>query len=211
VAVRHGRDQARAERAAAVAPGQVGGGAGLVEEDEARRVHEALPDAPPPALAGDVGAVLLGRDQALFLWSRPSRRSALWLVESPARTPQRRCSSAWSSASVMSGVAVTSLRRLASWGARSGRRRPPYRAGAALPVARTRCISLIAADGLTAKRWAAARIELPRSTARTIRRRRSMEIGAGMVTSRLVSTVIVKSQAPIPRNRNAPQTLSGST
>ena len=66
----------------------------------------------------------------------------------------------------------------------------------------TRCISLIAADGLTAKRWAAARIELPRSTARAILRRRSMEIGAGMATSRLVSTVIVESQALIPRNRN---------
>ena len=35
----------------------------------------------------------------------------------------------------------------------------------ALPVARTRCISLIAADALTAKRRAAARIELPPSTA----------------------------------------------
>jgi hypothetical protein len=50
-------------------------------------------------------------------------------------------------------------------------------------VARTRCISLIAADGLTAKRRAASRIELPRSTARTIRSRRSMEIGAGMTIS----------------------------
>jgi hypothetical protein len=29
-----------------------------------------------------------------------------------------------------------------------------------------------------------------------------MDIGAGMATSRLVSTVIVESQAPIPRNRN---------
>ena len=74
------------------------------------------------------------------------------------------------------------------------RRWPPYRAGAALPVARTRCISLIAADGLTAKRWAAARIELPRSTARAILRRRSMEIGVGMATSRLVLTVIVELQ-----------------
>jgi hypothetical protein len=64
---------------------------------------------------------------------------------------------------------------------------PPVAAiarGAALPVAPTRCISLIAADGLTAKRWAAARIELPRSTARTIRSRRSIEIGAGMTTPR---------------------------
>jgi hypothetical protein len=47
-----------------------------------------------------------------------------------------------------------------------------------------RCISLIAADGLTAKRRAASRIELPCSTARTIRNRRSMEIGAGMTTIR---------------------------
>jgi hypothetical protein len=57
-------------------------------------------------------------------------------------------------------------------------------AGAALPVARTRCISLIAADGLTAKRRAASRINLSRSTARTICSRRSMEIGAGMAISR---------------------------
>jgi hypothetical protein len=79
---------------------------------------------------------------------------------------------------------------------------PAVALGAALPVARTRCISLIAADGLTAKRRAASRIELPRSTARTIRNGRSMEIGAGMATSRLFSTAIVESQAPIPRNRN---------
>jgi hypothetical protein len=61
---------------------------------------------------------------------------------------------------------------------------------------------LIAADGLTAKRRAAARIERPRSTARTIRSRRSMEIGAGTTRLPLVSTVIVESQVSIPRNRN---------
>jgi hypothetical protein len=53
-------------------------------------------------------------------------------------------------------------------------------------VARTRCISLIAADGLTANRRAAARIELPASTARTIRRRRSMDIGAGTIRLPLI-------------------------
>jgi hypothetical protein len=42
---------------------------------------------------------------------------------------------------------------------------------------------LIAAEGLTAKRCAAPRIELPLSTACTIRSRRSMDIGAGMATS----------------------------
>ncbi|HEX3208473.1 MAG TPA: hypothetical protein VHQ91_03770, partial [Geminicoccaceae bacterium] len=60
---------------------------------------------------------------------------------------------------------------------------PTVARGAALPVVRTRCMSLIAADGLTANRRAASRIELPCSTARTIRSRRSMEIGAGMTTS----------------------------
>jgi hypothetical protein len=58
---------------------------------------------------------------------------------------------------------------------------------------------LIAIDGLTAKRRAASRIELPRSTARTIRRRRSKEIGAGMMNSRLFSTDIVESQASAKR------------
>jgi hypothetical protein len=59
------------------------------------------------------------------------------------------------------------------------------RAGAGLPVARTRGISLIAAQGLSAKRRAAPRIELPCATARTIRRRRSIQIAAGLTTSRL--------------------------
>jgi hypothetical protein len=40
---------------------------------------------------------------------------------------------------------------------------------------------LIAADGLTAKRRAASLIELPCSTAATIRSRRSNDIGAGMI------------------------------
>jgi hypothetical protein len=51
-------------------------------------------------------------------------------------------------------------------------------------------MSLIAAEGLTAKRRAAARIELPRSTVRTIRRRKSEAIGAGMATSRLSQPIL---------------------
>jgi hypothetical protein len=61
---------------------------------------------------------------------------------------------------------------------------------------------LIAADALTAKRRAAARVELPRSTARTIRLRRSIDIGAGMIPIPLVSTTIVESGVSIPRDRN---------
>ena len=76
------------------------------------------------------------------------------------------------------------------------------RAGAGLPVARTRCMSLIAVDGLTAKRRAVARIELPRSTARTMRRRRSIGDRCRHDDIPVASTVIVESQVPIPRNRN---------
>lgn len=46
-------------------------------------------------------------------------------------------------------------------------------------------INLIAAEGLTAKRRAAARIELPCSTAPMIRKRRFRDIGAGMTTSQV--------------------------
>ena len=59
------------------------------------------------------------------------------------------------------------------------------RAGAGLPLSRTRRISFTAADGLTSNRKAAWRIELPFSTARTIRSRRSSDKGAGMEASRL--------------------------
>jgi hypothetical protein len=45
-------------------------------------------------------------------------------------------------------------------------------------------VRLIAADGLSANRRAVSRIELPRSIAPTMRSRRSMEMGAGMTTSR---------------------------
>jgi hypothetical protein len=56
VAVRHRRDQALVRGAAAIAACHVGRGAGLVQEDEARRVHEALPGTPAPALGGDAGS-----------------------------------------------------------------------------------------------------------------------------------------------------------
>jgi hypothetical protein len=75
------------------------------------------------------------------------------------------------------------------------------RAGAGLPVARTRCISLIAADGLTANRRAAWRIELPPSTTATIRAQvHGHRCWHGDFSA--VSAKIVESQAPIPRNRS---------
>jgi hypothetical protein len=71
-------------------------------------------------------------------------------------------------------------------------------AGAVLPVRRTRCISLMAADALTAKRRAACRIELPLSTARTIRSRRSRDNGAVMVNSAALAPGTLQSEHLIP-------------
>jgi hypothetical protein len=59
-----------------------------------------------------------------------------------------------------------------------------------------RCISLIAADALTAKHGTTSRIELPPSTARTIRSRRAVDKGAGITSTRRV-----ESPASIPCNR----------
>jgi hypothetical protein len=53
------------------------------------------------------------------------------------------------------------------------RRCPPIRAGADEPVSRTRRSSFTAAEGLTSEQIAACRVELPPSTARTIRARKS--------------------------------------
>ena len=55
-----------------------------------------------------------------------------------------------------------------------------------LPVARTRRISVIAAEGLPANRRAAARAELPASTARTKRSRKSADKGAVILASSLL-------------------------
>jgi len=66
VAVRCRIRQALAPRSPAVAADQVRAGASLVEEDEAGRVHGALPDAPVAASIRDVGSVPLGSPQRLF-------------------------------------------------------------------------------------------------------------------------------------------------
>jgi hypothetical protein len=60
MAVRGRIDQARASGAATIAARHVGGRPGLIEEDEAARVHITLPDPPAPPLFRDVGPVLLG-------------------------------------------------------------------------------------------------------------------------------------------------------
>jgi hypothetical protein len=148
-------------------------------------MHVALPDAPAPTLRNDIWPILLGRPQRLFLCRRSRRRSVDQIVVSEPGAMSRPASSSRISASVMPGLAVVSSRSRFSCPASSGLRQPPIFAGAVLPVSRTRRISLTTADGLTSKRRAAARAELPCSTAPTSRRRRSWDKGAVITASLL--------------------------
>ena len=56
----------------------------------------------------------------------------------------------------------------------------------------------MAADALTAKRRAACRIELPPSTARTIRSRRSWDKGAVLINSTAFTPSTLESEHLIP-------------
>ncbi len=105
------------------------------------------------------------------------------MVESAFTTMPRACRASRISLSVIPGLLAAIVRRVLACGSRIGRREPPIFAGAVLPVWRTRCISLMAAEALTAKRRAACRIVLPPSTACTIRSRRSWDKGAVMINS----------------------------
>ena len=102
------------------------------------------------------------------------------MVDSAFTAMPRACRASRISFSVIPGLFVAIAHSVSACGSRIGRRWPPIFAGAVLPVSRTRCISLIAADGLTAKRSAAARAELPASTACAIRSRKSCDNGAVM-------------------------------
>ena len=120
------------------------------------------------------------------------------MVDSAFTTIPRAASVALISRSVIPAWRDTMARRASACASRRGRREPPILAGAVLPVRRTRCISLIAAEALTAKRRAACRIELPLSTARTIRSRRSRDNGAVMVNSAALAPGTLQSEHLIP-------------
>jgi hypothetical protein len=116
------------------------------------------------------------------------------MVDRAFTTIPRASSVALLSRSVIPAWRDTMARRASACASKRGRREPPILAGAGLPVRRTRCISLMAAEALTATRRAACRIELPLSTARTSRSRRSRDNGAVMVNSAAL--------APAPSNQN---------
>src|SRR3546814_3832360 len=75
-------DQALALGAPAIASSHIGGRAGLIQEHKRGRIHEALPDPPALTMIGNVGPILLGGPQRLFLWDRPSRLRVDQIVES---------------------------------------------------------------------------------------------------------------------------------
>src|SRR3954451_16211421 len=176
-------DQALAPWAPAVEAGHRCGRCCLVDEDEALTIHVALPPPPAAAVPGHVGPILLAGSQALFLCDRPSRWSMSAMVDSAFTAIPRASSVALISRSVIPALLDAMARRASACASRRGRREPPIFAGAVLPVRRTRCINLMAAEALTAKRRAACRIGLPPSTACTIRSRRSWDKGAVMTSS----------------------------
>src|SRR3954470_20664989 len=180
---RHRIDQALASWTPAGEAGHRCGGGGLVDEDEALAIHVTLPHPPAAAVPGHVGPILLGRSQALFLCDKPSRWSMSAMVDSAFTTMPRACRASRISLSVIPALLDAVARRSSACFSNRGRREPPIFAGAVLPVWRTRCISLMAAEALTAKRRAACRMVLPSSTTRTIRSRRSWDKGAVMINS----------------------------
>ncbi len=116
------------------------------------------------------------------------------MVDSAFTTIPRAASATLISRSVIPAWRDTMARRTSACASRRGRREPPILAGAVLPVRRTRCISLMAAEALTAKRRAACRMELPLSTARTIRSRRSRDNGAVLVNSAALAPGTLQSE-----------------
>jgi len=131
------------------------------------------------------------------LCERLSRRRVDQIVVSEPGSRPRSIRASLISASVMPGLVVVSSRSRSSWPASNGLRYPPIFAGSVLPVTRTRRTSLIAADALTANRAAAARAELPCSTARTSRLRRSWDKGAVITASLLSRYLRIRTVEPV--------------
>jgi len=102
VAVRCGIHQTLAAGSPAVAADHAGGGAGLVEEDQRRPVHEPLPNDASRG-SGQIRPLLLGCPQALFLYVRSSLRSVDQIVVSETAGAPSALSSHLSSTSAYLG------------------------------------------------------------------------------------------------------------
>jgi len=90
-------DEALSLRRPAAQAGHVGLRPGLVDEDQSPGIDEALIGSPSSAVAAYVGAILLARDQGLFLSVTPIRRKKRLIIEVSAltsRSDKRRSQSA---------------------------------------------------------------------------------------------------------------------
>jgi len=81
------RSQPFALGRASVAARHVGGGPGLVDEDELRRIEIELAVEPGLAARHDVGAFLLGRVRGLFFCVRSRRSRNRQIVDTLKRWP----------------------------------------------------------------------------------------------------------------------------
>src|SRR5271154_525078 len=75
-------------RLPAAKPCHVGFRPGLIEEDETPGVDKPLIGPPARAMAADVAAILLARDQGLFLNVTPILRKKRLIIEVSALTPR---------------------------------------------------------------------------------------------------------------------------
>src|SRR4029077_21005640 len=87
-AVRNLVDEALSLRRPAAQAGHVGLRPGFIDEDQSPGIDEALIGSPSVAVAADVWAIPLARDQGLFLTVPPIRRKKRLIIEVSALTPR---------------------------------------------------------------------------------------------------------------------------
>ncbi len=90
-------------RGAAVEPGHLGAGAGLIDKDELVGIDKGLRRPPDAASGGDVRTVLLGGAQCLFLNDSPRRSTADHIAPFESRTACSPASQVCIAARVISG------------------------------------------------------------------------------------------------------------
>jgi hypothetical protein len=97
-------DQPFAFGRTATQPRHVGFGRRLIDEDQSRRIEPALAALPPPARLRNIGTVLFGRMERLFLYVSPILAKTQWMAATVHPKPKR----CLISASVRSGSLATS-------------------------------------------------------------------------------------------------------
>src|SRR5829696_7998152 len=103
MAVRDFGDQPRTPSRPAMPASHVCLGPGLIDKDQAGRIDQALVFPPLGASAPYVRAILLARDERLFLKLIPSRRKKRLIIEVSALTPRSAARRRHSASSVRSG------------------------------------------------------------------------------------------------------------